>query len=342
MIKREHRRIPIDSPAHREVLKKRDQSRAVISELKRDFNEAHGSLSEFLASEDPEKSRFAHEYLFTKAMEAPPGKRNQLHLAHLALERQYHKKTKIDSPYGEETGKSGMRKAEIFPMLFSFEQALANDQELIKSSTRDMLLRVDLKDMIPLVLSFVHVYERMKGLLAEKYKGESVSGIDHHTMVSLLAAQSTVVKYFGYPDKHTESRNRTRYHNRRAKLTDFGKEKSATCTEFSLLAQQLLAFAGIRTTFISGAAAFGDTSENVGFYGAHSFNLITTTQGEKDAQAHIYDASNPLLVNDSQEPSAKKMKLYLAPLTREQRERFESGNDVDIEYGGEYRSYGVT
>jgi len=160
------------------------------------------------------------------------------------------------------------------------------------------------------------------------------NGLSRQQAVEVCAAQETVLKFNGgFFDEHSSSRNAMLYSEQEGEgvnLSSFNGKEALTCVESAALVQQMLS-GSQEMTYVSGAADL----HNSGQFEMHSFNLIKPAD-DKYAAA-ILDISNPIYFHEKD--GDLKVKLYCAPITLEQLEKFKRGDALEVEYAGEKRTY---
>lgn len=160
------------------------------------------------------------------------------------------------------------------------------------------------------------------------------NGLSRAQAAQVLAAQETIFRFNGcFSDEHSLDRNAALYESndeRKLALSEFRGKGALTCVESSALAQQLLATTQ-EMTYVSGSADL----DNIGEHEMHSFNLIRPAD-PKYAVA-ILDIANPIYV--PQPDGTFQVKLYCAPLTPEQFEKFKKNKAIELNFGGCTRSY---
>ena len=153
------------------------------------------------------------------------------------------------------------------------------------------------------------------------------------------AAWLETLDYLGHSNEGTRVRARSSYGDRTPNLSEFKGKSSSVCTENSTLAQQLLAFAGVYTRLTSGQGMMEVDDNGVlepSSLDGHVFNEVFTRQSDGSWNAFILDVVNPLYVKEG---DSIRQRLYLAPLTGEQFNDFNTKGLVWVKHEGTTRAY---
>ncbi len=165
------------------------------------------------------------------------------------------------------------------------------------------------------------------------------NGLSRKQAANVLAAAEVAVSFNGgIPDEHTGQRNQKVYTKDstdpipegQSTLGEFKGSHAMTCVETATLTQQLLADKE-EITHVSGAAKLYEG----GNYEPHTFNLIKPADPKYESA--VLDIVNPIvkrLPDGTTQP-----KQYCAPLTTEQYAQFKEGKQIELDYGGEKRTY---
>ena len=313
----------------------------ITEELKLDFKSENDKDIEDYFSDDIEKSCKVHSYLFEKGVkEDDPDRRRSIHLAHLDLELENHKHTDIVSPYGDKIGKSGKPICEVFATHFTYDQMLVDGQEIAKSNIGEKL-KIEMEELREVFLEFADHYLEIKQVLAKNNPQEDLNKIER--MAIIIAADREAKIFFNGMGSHSGEKNKKLYkENKTMSLHDFEGKQNAVCTEYAMLTQQLISFAGLRSKFVSGGPL--EIANDEGEFDSvpiesHAYNIISL-QGNKNEEETtvLFDPSNPAMVKDKTDPSVSRPKTYLAPLTKKQLEEMEDNGSI-IDHEGTKRVY---
>ena len=311
-----------------------------IEKLKIDFESEFGENIKNYFFDGIEKSCKVHKFIFDEATkESDPEKRKVINLAHLKLEAENHLNTEIISPHGDKIGNAGKLISEIFTTDFFYNQMLANGQEIIKGSNNEKL-KIDNNEIIEMFQNFLEDFIEITKILSEKHPNVDSKAIERTAMMG--AVQKQLDDYFGRTNGDTGKNNTKMYEEVKTRnLHDFKGQSSATCTELSMLAQQLISFAGAKSQFISGGPLekYNEEDGDSASYGVtHAFNIISFEK-ESGESAYLFDPANPMNIkNESDESKITRMK-YIVPLTKEQLQKMNDYGFIDIVHEGTDRRY---
>lgn len=311
-----------------------------IEKLKIDFESEFGENIENYFSDGIEKSCKVHKFIFDEATkESDPEKRKVINLAHLKLEAENHLNTEIISFYGDKIGRSGKLLSEICATDFSYNQMLANGQEILKGS-RDEKLRIDNNEIADVFQNFSEDFLEISKILNEKHPNIDSKMKERTAMMG--AVQKQLDDYFGRTNGDTGKNNTKMYEEVKTRnLHDFKGQSSDTCTELSMLAQQLISFAGIKGKFISGGPLEKHNEEDddsVSYGVTHAFNIISFEK-ESGESAYLFDPANPMNIKNESDKSRITQTKYVAPLTEEQLQKMNDKRFIDIVHEGTDRRY---
>ena len=314
-----------------------------IEKIKLDFKSEFGENIEDYFSGDIEKSCKVHKFIFDKTIkELDPEKRKIINLSHLKFEAENHLNTEIISPHGDKIGNAGKLISEIFTTDFSYNQMLANGQKIIKGSDNKKL-RIDNNEIIEVFQNFSEDFLKATKILGKKYPAVDSKVIEKEAL--MMAVQKQLDDYFGETNRNTGDNNTEMYEEEETRnLHDFKGQSNATCTELSMLAQQLISFAGVKSKFMSGGPlekTNEDVSDSAPFGITHAFNIIYLDK-ESDESAYLYDPANPMFVKNESDQSRITKRRYIAPLTKEQLQIINTRGAVDIIHEGTDRVYWAT
>ncbi len=283
----------------------------------------------------------AHEFLFLDALQTEdPTQRRISHLAHLQLDLTHNTAShRIKSVYSEQLGKTGIPLAQLYPGLFFHEGNIRSGSELPKGHQGQTLI-VEKGDLSEEYINYAESYEDFY----RKFESVQIpDGKSREEAALLVAAQQTILTYFGIPDEHTGRENKRKYDTKQKRsLDEFKGDRTATCTEMGVLAQELLSFSGMKSVLISGGPLLVANSHgeyDAAEIGGHVFNIIFLGEG-KD-RPYLFDPSNYLSVPSSSDATQMQIRPYCAPLSAEQFGALQKGGNMELEYGGEKRLYSV-
>ncbi|MCK5084764.1 MAG: hypothetical protein KAQ64_03865 [Candidatus Pacebacteria bacterium] len=311
-----------------------------IEKLKLDFESEFGENIENCFSDGIEKSCKVHKFIFDEATkESDPEKRKVINLAHLKLESENHLNTKTTSPYGDKIGNSGKPLSETIITDFSYNQMLASGQEILKGSGNEKL-RIDNNEIVDVFQNFSEDFLEITKILNDNHP--DVDSKAKERTAIMAAVQNQLDEYFGNTNRDAGKNNKKMYKKTKTRnLHDFKGQSSATCTELSMLAQQLVSFAGVKSKFISGGPLEinnGENDNSASSDDTHVFNILYF-QKEDGESAYLYDPANPMFIKNESDQSGITRCKYIAPLTKEQLERMKSQRNINIIHEGTNRVY---
>ena len=315
-----------------------------IEKIKIDFESEFGENIEDYFSGDAEKSYKVHDYLFQKGVEEDdPDQRRLIHLAHLNLELENHKHTEIISPYGNEIGRnSGKLLSELHSAHFMYDQMLVNSQEVVKREGSEEKLKIEMEELYEVFLEFADHYLEIKQILTKTNPQEDLDKVER--MAIIIAANREAKNFFNGIGNHSGEKNKKLYkENKMMSLHNFKEKQNAVCTEYAMLTQQLISFAGLKSKFVSGGPLeiFNDKEgefDSPSVEG-HAYNLIFLQNNKnKEETTALFDPSNPIMVKDKTDPSVSRPKTYLTSLTKKQLEEMEDKGSI-IDHEGTKRVY---
>lgn len=117
-----------------------------------------------------------------------------------------------------------------------------------------------------------------------------------------------------------DNENFEKYRNKWLDIGIFKNNSMAECTEYSAISQNLLAFLGFNTYYLSGHLSTSKTDED------HAFNLVKTPTGNY----FLIDSANPIgLYDDKLNIITTKTRFF--QISKEQYENAISGNGLNLE-----------
>ena len=166
----------------------------ITEELKLDFeSENDGNIEDYF-SDDVEKNCKVHGYLFQKGVEEDDlDQRKLIHLVHLNLELENHKQTEIVSSYGDKIGKSGMPLCELYTACFTYNQMLADGQEIAKGDGGEKL-KIETDKLYKVFLEFANHYFEIKQVLVKNNPQRDLGEIER--MAIIIAANKEAKIFF--------------------------------------------------------------------------------------------------------------------------------------------------
>jgi hypothetical protein len=160
------------------------------------------------------------------------------------------------------------------------------------------------------------------------------NGLSRMQAVQVMSAHDSVIKFNGGAfDEHNLKRSTRIYsemEETRVQLEDFRGKGALSCAESAAMTQQLLA-STLEMTYVSGMADL----HGAGNFEGHSFNLVKPA--DPKYAAAVLDIANPIIQNAPD--GTLSGKLYCAPMTATELDRFKKGKPVDLEYAGSKRTY---
>ncbi len=313
------------------------------NELAKDFLEQKaGDLKSWVGGE-VEKAQEAHRFMFERALEQESEEsRREITEAHLQLELENNHSDRVQPTYGDELGKSGKPLSEVHSYLYSYQQMLATNSELVKGSGDTSTLVVENEKLLEPLIQFTEEAIKIKQQLEqmspddERIKSLVGRGLDTRDGSILLAAQRTAMSVMGMPNEHATTANHAMYKGSKPKLHEFFGKNLAVCTEYTALTQQFLAFAGAKSKFVSGV--FGQKEEGILPIGGHTFIIFAAEQEDGNDRMLIFDPTNPV-ERSSEDPTVIKLSPYLVPLSDQQWKSYRTNKETLVEYLGVERMY---